>query len=427
MKRSLINLYLLGVVFLIIFKSGASYSLTLDEAISLAKDTLPSYRASLISVQSSDALYKASLSPYLPSLDATTTHSRIYASGEEFSSRFYDVTLSYTLFDGGTRRANRNIARLNLDVSNEKLRENLLDLEYNVKGVFYTVIAQKETLEQRRIQLEDTQKDFEVSEGRYNFGAAKLSDVLQASVRLEQARFNLVQSEGDFKKALSDLNSLIGKPLDIRYDIEGSLDLKTELPDRDQISHIALQRPDIKQAEDSLKVAGHTKSLTASALFPTLSAQASYTKTGGGISKTSSQEEKIAALTATWNIFELENFFNIKSSGLQEDIALENLNDLKRQVLLDVFKTYEDFITVSNKLTVARQQLKQAEHNYEQAFGEYKVGKGDILSLVQAESLLANAREQMIYSKLNLVLTKALLEKVAGIQSLESLNQSIKE
>src|SRR4030042_5371000 len=37
----------LGVVFLIIFKSGASYSLTLDEAISLPKGHLQSYSASL--------------------------------------------------------------------------------------------------------------------------------------------------------------------------------------------------------------------------------------------------------------------------------------------------------------------------------------------------------------------------------------------
>jgi len=216
--------------------------------------------------------------------------------------------------------------------------------------------------------------------------------VLQASVRLEQARFNVIQSEGDFKKALSDLNSLIGKPLDNQYDILGSLDLNVIIPDRDQISLAALQRPDIKQLEDSLKIAEHTKSLTASALFPTLTAQASYIKTGGGTNSSTFPEEKIASVTATWNIFELEKFFNIKSSRLENDIAFENLSDLKRQVLLEVFKTYEDFVTASNKLKVAYQQVKQAEQNYEQAFGEYKVGKGDILSLVQAESLLSNAR-----------------------------------
>jgi len=49
------------------------------------------------------------------------------------------------------------------------------------------------------------------------------------------------------------------------------------------------------------------------------------------------------------------------------------------------------------------------------------VGKGDILSLVQAESFLANARDQQCTSQLNLALAKAQLERVTGIERLESM------
>ncbi|MEW6163252.1 MAG: TolC family protein [Nitrospirota bacterium] len=420
MKRSLINLY--GVVFLIILKSSTSYSITLDEAISLAKETLPSYKASMARVRSTEALYNASLSPYLPSLDVSTSQKRLYTS-QEFSTRNYDLTLSYTLFDGGIRKANRNIAWLNLDINKEDLKKSLLDLEFNVKVAFYTAIAQKETLKQRKVQLHDAQKDHEVAEGRYKFGVAKLLDVLQASVRLEQARFNLVQAEGDFEKALSELSSLIGKPLDSQYDVQGTLDLEIKPPDRDRLSHAVLQRPEIKQLEDSLKIAGNNKSIVLGAFFPTFSVNAAYTKTAGGVFVTRFPEEKAAGITATWNIFELGKFFKLRSSELERDVSLEGLNDLKRQLLLDVHKTYEDFITASNKLKVAQQQLKQAEHNYSQAFGEYKVGKADILSLVQAESLLANAREQLVNSRLNLILSKALLERVAGVQKLENITE----
>jgi outer membrane protein len=414
------------VLSLIIFP-GISYSLTLDEALSLAKESLPSYKASLISVQSTEALYNASLSPYLPSLDASTIQRHTYTAGDDFTTRFYDVTLSYTLFDGGNRWANRNIARLNLDISREAMRENLLSLSYHVKVAFYSVIALKETVEQRKIQLEDAQKDYEIAEGRYNFGVAKLSDVLQASVRLEQAKLDVILAEGDFTKALSDLNSLIGRPLDNEYPLEGSMDLDIRLPDRDQIAHVAMQRPDINQSEDTYKIAEYTKSLTASALFPTLSAQASYLKTSGGISRSMFPEEKVASLTATWNLFELKNYFNLTSSRLEQDVALENLSDLKRQVLLETNKAYEDFLTAANAITVAQQRLKNAEHNFSQARGEYKVGKGDILSLVLAERTLADAREQLITSKLALFLSKALLENIAGVNKLELLIAEKKE
>ncbi len=421
MKRFLKGIYIYIITLSFIVFISTAHSLTIDEAISLAKEKLPSYKASMIKARSTEALYNASLAPYLPSLDASTAQKRFYTSSQEFSSRTYNLTLSYTLFDGGKRKASRDIARLNLDTDKEETRKNLLELEYNIKAAFYSALAQKETVEQRKIQLQDAQKDHEVAEGRYKFGVAKLSDVLQASVRLEQARFNLIQAEGDFKKALSDLNSMIGKPLDSQYDIIGSLDMDTKLPDRKKLSDIALERPEIKQAENTLEVSKNNKSLADSAFYPTFSLNTSYAKTGGGVFRTSFPEEKTAGITATWNIFELGKFFKQQSSELEKGVSIEKLNDMKRRVLLDVHKTYEDFITASNKLKVAQQQLKQAEHNYSQAFGEYKVGKADILSLVQAESLLSNAREQLISSKLNLILSKSLLEKVSGIEKLEVL------
>ncbi|GAB4420830.1 MAG: TolC family protein [Thermodesulfovibrionales bacterium] len=401
--------------------SSSAYSMTIDEAISLAEETLPSYKASIIKIRSSEALYDASLSPYFPGLDLSVSQKRHYASALQYNTRVYDLTLSYTIFDGGKRKADRNIAGLNLDSNREELRKNLLDLGYNVKVAFYTVIAQGEILDQRKIQLQDAQKDYEVAEGRYKFGVAKLSDVLQASVRLEQARFNVVQAEGDFKKALSELNSLIGKPLDSRYDIEGSLNLEVKLPDRDQLSKAALQRPEIKQAENALKISENNKTLSVSTFYPVISASASYTRTVGGIFMISFPEEKAAGITATWNIFELGKFFKKRSSEMDKDVSLENLNEIKRKFLLDVYKTYEDLSTASNKLKVAEQQLKQAEYNYKQAFGEYKVGKADILSLIQAESQLANAREQMTSSRLNLILSMALMERVAGVERIEDL------
>jgi outer membrane protein TolC len=417
---------LFTVIFLVIVLSHTSYALTLDEAISLAKETLPFYKASVIKTKSTEALYKASLGPYLPSLDASTSQQRFYTSPEEFPTNTTDVTLSYTLFDGGNRKASRNIAWLNFDISKEDLRKSLLDLEFSVKIAFYTAIARRDALEQKKIQLQDAQKDYEVAEGRYKFGVSRLLDVLQASVRLEQARFASVQAEGDFKKALLELNSLIGKPLDSQHEIQGSLDVEVKLPERYKVSIVILQRPEIKQAEDSLKISENNKSTSLSTLYPIISTSASYQKTSGGlrglaVGQSAVREQNILGITATWNIFELGKFFRVKSSELEKDIALENLNDLKRQLLLDVNKAYEDLVTASNNLKVAQQQLKQAEQNYSQAFGEYKVGKADILSLVQAESLLASTREQLINSRLNLISSKVSLERIAGIERLEDI------
>lgn len=416
-------LYGFFCILLVIVTCTSSYALTLEEAILMAKQTLPSFKAAQYRAKSSEALYNASLSPYLPSIDASSAHGRIFASSEEFRVQSYDLSIRYTLFDWGNRRANRNIARLNLDISEDDVRKTILDLEFDVKSAFYTVQALREAVEQREIQLRDAEKDYEIAEGRHRLGVAKFSDVLQASVRLEQARFNRIQTEGNLKKGSADLNSLLGRPLETEYDLESITEVEVGVPDIEQISAHALTRPEIKQAEDTIKINENTQSAIRSTFLPTFSADASYVNSGGDIIGSFFREEKTATLRATWNIFELGKFYTYRSAELERAVSVENLNDIKRRVRLDVQKTFEDFMTSWNKLRVAKTQLNQAEHNYSQALGEYKVGKADILALIQAESLLADSREQVILSKLSLMLSKALLERVAGIEKLETLTQ----
>ncbi|MGE5239996.1 MAG: TolC family protein [Chloroflexota bacterium] len=403
-----------------------SQALTVDEAITLARENVPFYRAAGYRVKSSEELYKATLGPYLPALDASTQQQRHMTTAQEFNTWLYDITASYTLFDGGRRRANRDISRLTLDSDREVLRTNLLDLEFNVKNAFYTVIAQKETLDQRKKQLQDTQKDYEVAEGRYKFGVAKLSDLLQASVRLEQARFNVVQAEGNLNKAFSDLNSLLGKSLEERYDLQGSLDIEFVPPGREALFMVAMERPEIKQAENSLKISEKTTLLNLSTFFPVLSVNATYQSTSGGLAGLATgggviNEEWILGFNATWNIFELGKFYQYRSSVIEQSVSTELLSDIKRTVKLNVDRAYEDFTTSVNQLKVAQQQLTQAQQNYEQAYGEYKVGKGDILSLVQAESQLSTAREQLVASRLSVILFKSQLERVVGVTTIGSV------
>ena len=217
--------------------------MTLDEAIAMAKENIPSLKASRYKVQSSEALYKASLSPYLPSLDAAGTQEWHNSTLDDYDQRTYDVALSYTLFDGGKRRANRNIARANRDISSDDLATNSLQLEFTVKTAFFSTIARRDIVEERRTQLRDAEKDYEVAQGRHRLGVAKLSDVLQASVRREQAKFNLVQAEGELSKGLTELNSLLGRTLETPYDLQGTLDLDPRAPDRNTLYKPPWQDP----------------------------------------------------------------------------------------------------------------------------------------------------------------------------------------
>lgn len=397
-------------------------ALTIDGALAMAKENFPVIKAAQFQVKSSDALYKASLSPYLPSLDAATSQEQHYATVRDYDQSNYDVTLTYTLFDGGKRKANRDIARSNLNISEDTLATNNLELEFKVKSAFYGTIARRDIVREREIELHNANKDFEIAQGRHRLGVAKLSDVLQASVRLEQARYNLVQAQGDLSKGIAELNSLLGRPLETDYDLEGSLDFQPRLPPRETLERYALQRPEIRQAESSILIAKSNVTLQTSPFFPTITANGSYSRTDGSLVSVFNEEDSAVGIFATWNLFELDKFYRRKSAQMDVRVSEENLNETTRQVLLNLSKAYDDFLTDSKNVVVAQEQFKASEQNYAQALGEYRVGKGDILSLVVAESGLARSREQLTLSKLSFILSKALLERTAGIEKLELLS-----
>lgn len=397
-------------------------AMILDEAIAMAKENIPSLKASRYKVQSSEALYKASLSPYFPSLDGSGTQERHDSTLDDYNQRTYDVALTYTLFDGGKRRANLNIAKANRDISGDDLATNSLQLEFIVKSAFFSTVARRDIVEERRTQLRAAEKDFEVAQGRHRLGVAKWSDVLQASVRQEQAKYNLVQAEGDLSKGLTELNSLLGRALETPFDLQGTLDMEPRLPDRSVLSNAAMARPELQRAENALTISKNNVSLQTSTFYPVISAIGSYSRIDGGLYGTLPNDtDRSIGLFATWNIFELGKLYKTKSAQINIKVSEEDLNETVRQVMLDVAKAHEDFVTASKNVVVAKEQFRTASQNYAQAFGEYKVGKGDILSLVTAEAALARAQEQLTLAKLNLVLSKALLERTAGIERLESL------
>ena len=416
------GLLLLGGVYLLI--PDLSFSLTIADAIIIAKKKFPSYKASVIKVRSSESLYKASLSPFLPTLGISGAQEHLDRSSDAYDLSNYNASLAYTLFDGGRRKANRNIARLNLESDQEETRKNLMNLEFNVKVMYYKAMAKKELLEQRNLQLKDAQKDYEIAKARHKFGLALRSDVLQSLVRHKQALFDLRKAKGDLAQSLYDLNSLLGRRMDTLYDLQDNVNLKVDLPDKEKLVQIAFGRPAAQQALYLVEISENNQAVSESEFYPSFYFDLSYDNLESYKEYSDfSSENKTAAITAKWNIFEFGKYYRKKSFKFETGVFLEKLNDVKRLISLEVYKSCEEYLTSLESLSLADQQLAAAQFNYNQAVGEYKSGKGDILSLIQAESLLSEARNQVSASWLELAVSKAAVERAAGVRDLESMQK----
>ncbi len=395
-------------------------ALTLDEAIKLALENLPSFRAVRDEKLAREKEYSSTLSPYLPELNIIGGEKRYYSDIHDYDIRNAELRMSYLLWDGGSRRSQREIAVSNLRVSEENIKKNIIDISYSVKTTFYNLLAKRDILNQRRLQLTYAEKDFEVAKGRYEAGVARRSDLLQASVRLEEARFRVIEAEGDMNKVLHELISLTGRKIDID-EVSGSLEDDFYIPEMEYLIERGLETPEVKTAELNIEIEKAIKKSIRSRFLPEISIDATYTRNYGDTSISIPEEEKTIGIMARLNIFEWSKFMKMSASSYRIRMAKELVEEKKREITLNITKSYEDLLTSRKGLDVALQQLRFAEQNYEQAYGEYKVGKGDILSLIQAERTLSESREKVIIARLNILLNRANLERLTGINSLEEV------
>ncbi len=412
---------LLSVVVLVAASATSSRALTLEEALAEALATHPQIKAAEEDLRARKALERSSLSPYVPSLDLTGSVDRVSRGPIDDRRDQTSLGAEYLLFDGGARFSDRSAARIQLARAQEALRAARLDVIRDVSVAFFQVLARTRIVAERTLQVEDARKDLEIAEGRYRLGVAMKSDVLQASVRYEEALFEKNSAEGDLSTAQATLRSVVGRPLDSVVEAVGSLETLGTLKDRERLLAFTEERPEVRQARLDVTLAESQVHRTRSPFLPKVTADAAYTRNDGTGYFEDLDDEKRVGVRASWNLFRLDKFSNRQAALAQLQAAKDRLSEALRQSRLECYSRYDRALTARRNVDLARSVLVQAEHNYRQALGEYRVGKGDVLSLVRAESALGAARVRLQESLGGWNVTLAELQRAVGVERLDEL------
>jgi outer membrane protein TolC len=79
--------------------------------------------------------------------------------------------------------------------------------------------------------------------------------------------------------------------------------------------------------------------------------------------------------------------------------ATAQVENIRQQVILEVFSSYYAMQTAARRVNTADDLLASASQSAEVALGRYKAGVGSILDLLTAQSALADARAQAIETR----------------------------
>ncbi|MDP1991543.1 MAG: efflux transporter outer membrane subunit [Syntrophales bacterium] len=164
------------------------------------------------------------------------------------------------------------------------------------------------------------------------------------------------------------------------------------------IERAVARNRDLKKAEARVREARARRGLSRSALYPTLDATGSVTRSRGSAEAGAATTNDLfsAGLDASW---EIDLFGGVRrdleASEADLQAAGEDLHDMLISLLAEVALNYVDLRTGQARLAVTEASLKSQDETHSLALWRFQAGLGDDLAVQQARYNLENTRAQI--------------------------------
>lgn len=390
--------------------------MTAVDVADLALCNNPQTREVWANARAQAALVGAARSAWLPSLDGKGTAGRNWVEGRGTNQNTASLTLSWLLFDFGTRSANVESARQLLAAFAATQDATVQQIFLTALQSYYAAQATRAAVDAAREAERASHESFLAAETRYKVGVATPVDRLQAQTAWSQATLNRIRAEGDARNALGTLANVMG------FDANQPLalaDFPSVLPEaafeRDinaLIEEARRRRPDLKAAEAQVNAARANVDVVRASGLPTVSLAAGPTwqelggrSTNGGILGVTLSVPIFSGFNTTYRVRNAEALIETREAQRER---------IRQQVALDVWKAYQSLVASTQALKTSADLVASAEASERMALGRYKAGVGSILDVLNAQSALASARQQRIQATLDWNVYRAALAQSMG-------------
>lgn len=200
---------------------AAPASLTLHEAIQLAKQNNPHYLQQRNDLDVARSSTRAALANLLPDANASTTfgytapgelrfQSRVLGTEPEAYFSAYNLGLNYQL--NGTTLLEPSVQRSQQRATSRRITGAEASLEAQVSHQYLSVLQAREQASQAEREVARTEEYVRLAQARLEVGAGTPLDVRRAEVQRGRANVNLVQARNNAAISALTLGQLIGVP-----------------------------------------------------------------------------------------------------------------------------------------------------------------------------------------------------------------------
>ncbi len=402
---------------------------TLADVVSLALCRHPQTRESYAAIEQQAAQLGLARGAYLPTLDANLGYRRNYQDDPQnsefvtvragdYNQSSANLTLSYLLFDFGARSANRDRAQTLLDAALASGDRAVQELLFSAVQAYYQVRATEAQLAAAREAETTSSTSLDATTTRHGVGVSTPADVLQARTAHSQTVLTRIRAEGDSKIAQGQLANVMAldasQPLRLAAGSGSVPTADLGVQAGSLIGEARRRRPDLLAAAAQQQAAQADIAAARASGRPSFGFDATSTNTHtGGLG---SSTRSALGLNLSIPIFTgFTTTYRIRGAEAQLKTVQAQYDALNQQIALDVWTAYQQLQTAIQAVQSTGDLLASASASREAALGRYKAGVGSVLDLLNAQSALADARQQQVRAAFDLDLARTSLALSLGV------------
>ena len=374
----------------------------LERLIALALENNRDLRVAMLNVERARGQYRIQRADRFPSVDASASLTR--TGNDEAVNSQYEIAAGIAGFEldlFGRVRSLSAAALQRFFATEAAQRSAQIALIAEVANTYLALAADQELQRIAQATLESQQASYDLTVRRKELGAVSALDVSQARTFVENARAEAARFSGQVAQDTNALALLIGAPVPpdllptaFEPQVSGLAPLPAALP-----SDVLLRRPDVVQAEHTLRAANADIGAARAAFFPSIRLTGSIGTASDELSGLFESGSRSWSFLPTISIPIFEGGrlrAGLAVAQADRDIALAQYE----KAIQSAFRDVADALALTQALAAQREAqqalVEAAARTEELSDVRYRAGAESYLALLDAQRTLFTARQALV-------------------------------
>ncbi len=414
-------------------------SVTLAEALELARRDQPAVVQARQNVRVADAASRQATAAFLPSVttNASTTTSggsRLTQFGAtqsvpSFYSSTFGLTASWDVFTGFRRGAQRSAANATTNQRDASLLQQQFATDLATKQAFYAALQTAELVGVQQTQLRLATEQVRLTSERLRLGATTRSDSLRAMVTQANAQLGLINAQNSLRTAQANLGRAIQLPGLVMATADTTLEARLTALDTATLMNDALaSAPAVRQADAAAEAARATVAVNRAGYLPTATISLGNTWAAGITPDTSKNIAGTtspfsgqyasgwrATFTITYPLFNnLTRETNYITADANLQSAIATARDARLLLQASLLQQLSALGAASASIDVSRVSVAAAEEDLRMQTERYRLGAVTIIEVLTSQANLEQTQVNLVSARYNYLVAKAQIEALVG-------------